>query len=123
MSAASRSGRCRQSVTTCWGLWIAAIPVVVWGAPLGTLVVHALAEHRPIAFVGVLAAVEVISTFVLLDELHSDPPLIAYCVGGLATVTVAVPLLRRHRRRRILGLPVEAASPGALSSASSREAL
>jgi uncharacterized membrane protein YfcA len=96
------------------GLWIAAIPVVAWGGPLGSYVMYQLAEQRLIAFVGVLAAVEVISTAVLLDELHRDPALIAYCVGGLATAAVAVPLLRGHRRR-ILGLPVGATSRGALS--------
>ena len=96
------------------GLWIAAIPVVVWAAPLGTHVVHLLAEHRLIAFVGVLAAVEVISTFVLLDDLHGDPQLIAYCIDGLAAVAIAVPLLRRHRHR-ILGLPADVATRNAPS--------
>ena len=92
------------------GLWIAAIPVVVWGAPLGTYVVHLLAEHRLIAFVGVLAGTEVVSTFILLDDLRSDPALIAYAVGGLVTVLVGVRLLRRYRRE-ILDLP--AAEPPA----------
>lgn len=91
------------------GLWLAAVPVVVWAAPLGTYVVHLLEEHRLIAFVGLLAAVEVISTFVLLDELHDNPALIAYCVGGLITVVVGVRLLRRYRRQ-ILDLPAAPAS-------------
>ena len=86
------------------GLWLAAVPIVVWGAPLGTYVVHLLEEHRLIAFVGMLAAVEVISTFILLDDLHDDPALIAYCVGGLITVAVGVRLLHRYRRE-ILDLP------------------
>ena len=77
---------------------------MVWGAPLGTYVVHLLEEHRLIAFVGMLAAVEVISTFILLDDLHDDPALIAYCVGGLITVAVGVRLLHRYRRE-ILDLP------------------
>ena len=86
------------------GLWIAAIPVVAWDAPLGTYVVHLLAEHRLIAFVDVLAGTEVVSTLILLDDLHSDPALIAYAVGGLLTLLVGVRLPRRYRRE-ILDLP------------------
>ncbi|MEE8336924.1 MAG: hypothetical protein V3R95_02565 [Dehalococcoidia bacterium] len=40
-----------------FGLWIASIPVVVWGASLGTWLVSVLHEDRLVAFVGVMAAV------------------------------------------------------------------
>ncbi len=92
------------SVAGLLGLWLAAIPVVVWGAPLGTYAAHVVREERLIVFVGLMAAVEVISTAILLDELRHDPLLVAYTAGGLAVTLVGVRLLARHRRR-LLALP------------------
>lgn len=88
------------------GLWLAAVPIVVWGAPLGTWVVHVLHEKRLIFFVGLLALTEVISTAVLLDELHEDAGLIAYFVVGILVAMGAVLLAKRYRRS-ILALPPE----------------
>lgn len=89
------------------GLWLAAIPVVVWGAPLGTWVVHILHERRLIVFVGLLALTEVISTAVLLDKLHEDAGLIAYFVGGMLVAMTLILLAKRYRRT-IMALPPEA---------------
>lgn len=89
------------------GLWLASIPVVVWGAPLGTWVAHVLREERLIAFVGLMAAAEVISTAIFLDELRHDPLLVAYALGGIAVALVGVRLLAVHRRR-LLALPAAA---------------
>lgn len=89
-----------------FGLWLAAVPIVVWGAPLGTWVVHILREERLIAFVATLAATEVVSTVILLDELHSDVALIAYFVVGMGVAMLGVTLLSKYRRR-ILALPDE----------------
>lgn len=86
------------------GFWLAAVPVVVWGAPLGTWVVHVLRERRLIVFVGALALVEVLTTVIFLDDLRSDAALLGYFVGGLAIALVGVRVLRRHRRA-ILGFP------------------
>ena len=86
------------------GLWLAAVPVVVWGAPLGAWVVHVLHERRLIAFIGLLALAEVVSTVVLLDALHRDAGLIAYFLGGM-TVALGGVLLARRYRAAILGLP------------------
>lgn len=88
-----------------FGLWIASIPVVVWGAPLGTWLVSVLHEDRLIAFVGVMAAVEVATTVIFLDQLHSDRVLIAYGVIGLVLSFTGARLLVRHRHR-LLGLPL-----------------
>lgn len=90
-----------------FGLWLAAVPVVVWGAPLGTWVLHILREERLIAFVATLAAIEVVSTAILLDELHSDVALIAYFVVGMGVAMLGVTLLSKYRRS-ILALPDEA---------------
>jgi len=87
------------------GLWLAAVPVVIWGAPLGTYIVHRVKEQTLVAFVGTLAVVEVLSTFILLDDLHTDPVLIGYCVVGLISLPMGVSLLRRYRTT-ILKLPM-----------------
>ena len=88
------------------GLWLAAVPIVVWGAPLGTWVVHLLHEKRLIVFVGLLALTEVISTAIVLDDLHEDAGLIAYFVLGLLVAMGGVLLAKRYRRS-ILALPPE----------------
>ncbi len=91
------------------GLWLAAVPIVVWGAPLGTWVVHILHENRLIVFVGLLALTEVISTAILLDDLHEDGALIAYFVLGMLVAIGGILLAKRYRRS-ILALPPDAPS-------------
>ena len=86
------------------GLWLAAIPIVAWGAPLGTWVVARLLEDRLVTFLGLAALVEVVSTFVLVDQLHDDAALLAYAIVGLVVAVVGVFVLRRYRRS-ILALP------------------
>ena len=86
-------------------MWLAAIPVVIWGAPLGTHIVHLVKEQTLVAFVGTLAVVEVLSTFILLDDLYKDPILIGYCIVGLISLPMSVSLLRRYRTT-ILKLPM-----------------
>jgi uncharacterized membrane protein YfcA len=93
-----------------FGLWLASVPVVVWGAPLGTWFVSVLCEDRLVAFVGVMAAVEVVTTVIFLDELYEDPALIAYAVFGLVLSIGGVRLLARHRHG-LLGLPVTLGEP------------
>ena len=86
-----------------FGLWLASIPVVIWGAPLGAWVAHILTEERLIVFVAAIAAAEVISTIIFLDELHSDRALAAYGALALIASIAAIRYLARHRHR-ILGL-------------------
>lgn len=90
-----------------FGFWLAAVPVVVWGAPLGTWVVHILHERRLIIFVGVLAFAEVMTTIIFLDDLRSNGALLGYFIGGLVVALVGVRVLRRYRRE-ILGFPATA---------------
>lgn len=94
------------------GFWLASIPIVVWGAPLGTYVAHVLREEQLIVFVGLMAAAEVISTAIFLDELRHDGMLVAYALGGLAVALVGVRLLAQHRRR-LLALPAVGEHEGA----------
>lgn len=80
------------------GLWLAAVPVVVWGAPLGSLAASLIREAHLVKFVAALATIEVITTFLLVPELRSDGPLIAYLVVGLLAAPTGLILARRHRR-------------------------
>lgn len=82
------------------GLFLAAVPVVVWGAPLGSWVAARVRESQLVAFVALLAAVEVVTTCVLVRELREEPALLAYLVIGLVTVPMALISLQ-HRRYRI----------------------
>lgn len=82
-----------------FGLWLAAVPVVVWGAPLGSLAASLVDERHLVRFVALLAAVEVVSTFVLVGELRTEPALVAYLVVGLVVLPAVFIMLRRHRLR------------------------
>ncbi len=79
------------------GLWLAAVPVVVWGAPLGSLAASLVNEHHLVRFVALLAGFEVITTFLLVPELRSEPTLIAYLIAGLVIVPLVFIALSRHR--------------------------
>ncbi|MEL6982503.1 MAG: TSUP family transporter [Actinomycetota bacterium] len=72
-----------------FGLWLAAVPVVVWGAPLGSLAASLVREHHLVRFVALLAAVEVVTTFVLVPELWTEPALLTYLLVGLVALPVA----------------------------------
>ena len=80
------------------GLWLAAVPVVVWGAPLGSFAASLVSERVLVRFVAVLAAVEVATTVVLVDELRRDPVLAGFLAVGLVAAPAGVLALRRHRR-------------------------
>lgn len=85
------------------GLWLAAVPIVVWGAPLGTYVVHRLREEWLVLFLGALATLEVLSTIVLVDALRTDLRLVLYGVISLAVAVIGIRVLATHRHA-ILGL-------------------
>lgn len=104
-SAAFRSGGSLPSGQfDLFGLWLAAVPVVVWGAPLGSFVSSRLTDRRLVAIVVVLAAVELVSTAVFVDELRSDVQLVVFLVGGLLVLSLLLAVARRLRRS-LLGLP------------------
>ncbi len=86
-----------------FGLWLAAVPVVAVGAPLGSWVASRITDRQLVAFVGTLAAAELVTTAIFLDDLRGDPALLAYAVAGLALVAAGLWALMRSRRR-ILGL-------------------
>lgn len=85
-----------------WGLWIAAAPAVMWGAPLGTMFVHNLSEKHLIVFLALMSGLEVVSTAIFLRQLHTDPWLLGYALIGL-TVSVVVVRWLFANRDRLLG--------------------
>ncbi len=87
-----------------FGLWLAAAPVVAWGAPLGSAVSSRATDRQVVKFVIVLAAAEFISTLVFLDELRTDPTLALF--GGVILVGTLVSLwFVSEHRHRLLNLP------------------
>ncbi len=91
------------SGTDLAGLWLAAVPVVAWGAPLGSLVASRVTDRQLVAFVMLLAAIEVISTIVFLEELRTDVALVIFGVVALVATVVGLAWVQR-RRNAVLGL-------------------
>lgn len=78
------------------GMWLAAAPVVIWGAPLGAWFASIMAEKSLAAFVVAMAALEVVTTILFLAPLRSDPSLALFGVLGLGTAIAAVFALARY---------------------------
>ncbi len=87
-----------------FGLWLAAVPVVAWGAPLGSAVAARLSVRHLVWLVVGLALAETLSTIVFLDDLRTDPGLALYAIVGLVVATGGLGLAVRHRLW-LLGLP------------------
>ena len=87
-----------------FGLWIAAVPIVAWGAPLGSWVSSQVKERQLVSFVVALAVAEVVSTAIFLDELRDDSSLLLFAIVGLVIALGGLWLVYRYRRR-LLGLP------------------
>lgn len=79
------------------GLWLAAVPVVTWGAPLGSWVASRIPEAMLVRFVAVLAAIEVATTVILVPELRRDVTLMAYLALGLIGLPALFVAIQRHR--------------------------
>ena len=78
-----------------FGIWLAAAPIVVWGAPLGAWVAAKVSERTVIIFVAVMAMLEVATTAIFLDQLHSDVVLAGFAIVGLLMTWWAVNRLAR----------------------------
>ncbi len=79
------------------GLWLAAVPVVVWGAPLGSLMASLVREDQLVRFVAGLAAFEVLTTVLLVPELRTEPGPLIYLIVGLVALPVLLLISRRAR--------------------------
>lgn len=73
-----------------FGMWIAAIPVVVIGAPLGSWFASRVSPRLLVRFIAALAGLELLSTMLFLDELRTDPTLGVFAVVGLVLTGLAV---------------------------------
>ncbi len=82
-----------------FGLWLAAAPVVAWGAPLGSWVAVRLRTRQLVLFVAALAAIEIVTTAIFLTELREDPALAAYAIAGAAVLGAGLWWLAVNRRR------------------------
>ena len=93
-----------------FGLWIAAVPVVAWGAPLGSLVSSKLTDRKLVVFVVILALAEVATTIVFLSDLRSNVALLAFAVIGMVVLFTALGWLQRNRVRILQLDPVSGAT-------------
>ncbi len=81
-----------------FGMWLAAVPIVAWGAPLGALVASRLRSTDLARVVVALGATEVLTTIVFVPELRSDLALAAFgVVGAIVGVAGVVGLAARLR--------------------------
>jgi uncharacterized protein len=87
-----------------FGMWIAAVPIVAWGAPLGSFVASRMKARHLVYFAISLAVAEALSTIIFLDALHELSWLLVYAVLGLAGLLAGLYLLAKYRRH-IFGLP------------------
>lgn len=87
-----------------YGMWLAAVPVVAWGAPLGAWVAARMTARALAGLALTVAVAEVLSTIIFLDPLRSDPVLAIYGVVGLVVAIGGVMALAANRHR-LFGLP------------------
>ena len=87
-----------------FGMWLAAVPVVAWGAPFGAFVASRLSTTALLRLAVVLAASEVISTVIFLEPLRSDLRLQIYALTGTVLAVGGLAALAANRRR-LFGLP------------------
>ncbi|MGF1596839.1 MAG: sulfite exporter TauE/SafE family protein [Acidimicrobiales bacterium] len=87
-----------------FGLWLAAAPVVGFGAPLGSWAASKVSDRTLARIVVGLALTELASTAVFLPELRSDTRLLVYAVTGLAVAVVGLTVVFR-RRHQLLAIP------------------
>ena len=78
-----------------FGIWLAAAPIVVWGAPFGAWCAAKVSERTIIWFVATMAMLEVLTTAIFLEQLHTDMVLASYALIGLFFTWWAVHRLER----------------------------
>jgi uncharacterized membrane protein YfcA len=87
-----------------YGMWLAAAPVVGFGAPLGSWAASKVSDRALARIVVGLALVEVVTTAIFLTELRTDPVLALYAIIGLAAFSAGLAAVFR-RRHRLLAIP------------------
>ena len=92
-----------------YGMWLAAVPVVGFGAPLGSWIASKMSDVSLARLVVGLAVAETISTIIFLDDLRSDGVLAVFGGVGLVLVVTLMILLKRHRHRLLAIPPIDTA--------------
>ena len=87
-----------------FGMWLAALPVVAWGAPIGARIASGFSSQTLVRIVVGLASLEIVSTLVFLSDLRSDVSLGVYGFCGLLSAVLGLTLIAA-KRRRLFGLP------------------
>lgn len=87
-----------------FGLWLAAVPVVGFGAPLGSWAASKISDQSLAQVVVGLASIEVLTTAIFLTELRTDLGLALYGAVGLVTFSVGLAAVFK-RRHRLLAIP------------------
>lgn len=85
--------------TDIFGMWLAAVPVVVIGAPIGSWFASRVSPHILAFFIAALAALELVSTALFLEQLRTDPTLATFAVVGLTLTAIGVHRLLNLRDR------------------------
>ena len=75
-------------------MWLAALPVVMWGAPLGAWVASRVDERALVGAVAALATVEVVSTCAVVGDLRGSASMLAATISGIVVVPSVVVALR-----------------------------
>ncbi|MEM8746099.1 MAG: sulfite exporter TauE/SafE family protein [Actinomycetota bacterium] len=78
--------------TDVLGMWLAAVPIVVVGAPLGSWFADRVSPRALATFIGSLAVVELVSTVLFVEELRTD--LTVAAVGAIGLVVAGLALHR-----------------------------
>ncbi len=96
--------------TDVFGMWLAAVPVVVVGAPVGSWFANRVSPAGLARFIAGLAAVELISTVIFLQELRTDTTLAIVAVFGLVLTVAGIHRIMTVRDHIATGRSVTAAS-------------
>lgn len=94
-----------------FGLWIAAVPVVAWGAPLGAWATSKVTDRQLVGAVLVLAALEIVTTIIFVSELRSDLGLVIFAVVGSVSFVSALGWAQRHRVTLLRLRPLDTDEP------------
>lgn len=86
------------------GFWLASVPIVAFGAPLGAWLASRMTNRQLVVMVVVLATIELITTVIFLEPLRTNPTLLIYSIIGMIVITAFLWLMLKFRRQ-ILGLP------------------
>ena len=81
-----------------FGMWLAAIPVVAWGAPLGAWIAARMTARMLVGLALTIATLEIASTIVFLDDLRTNRALAIYATAGAAISIAGITLLANNRQ-------------------------